>query len=326
MILKNPSWQTLYPGLPTYLPLSPEDSHRLQQLTNLFGIAYQVSFNSEPSNFYMIDDYQNHKKYFVKCMEDKHIEHYKQAEEMATWLLAKKIHVNAALELRHNCYIYSLLDGVRAPSSMAVLSQLGAALARLHNTLSDYPLQERIQTNTDRRISCLNEIRERVAQGKLAVGPFPDYVKKLAQNSDLNFTQGAKAQALHGDLHPGNMLLVNDLIYFFDFEDALHSYLPIIYEIAYVLERMVFVRHFNTNEILCLGRSFMKAYLSNGGSYQFQKSDSYASLTLALRSLCVLTLCEVEGNKIHDSEWLKFRNLAELACKNQNLLREILQD
>ncbi|ASQ46425.1 phosphotransferase [Legionella clemsonensis] len=325
MILKNPSWQTLFPGLPAYHPLAPEQSYQLQQLTNLFGIVYQVRFNDLPSNFYMIDDYRNKKKYFVKEMEERHVDHYKQAEEIAAWLFDRKVNVNAALDLKHHYYIYSLLEGIRIPSTAESLNRLGTALAALHSALKVYPWQEEIQTNTVRRISLLNEIREDITRGKLAIGPFPDYIKKLAQNRDLDFTQGASAQVLHGDLHPGNMLLVNDSIYFFDFEDVLYSYLPLVYELAYILERQVFVCHSAPNEILNLGRTFMKAYLANGGSYQFQKSDSYASLTLALRSLCVLTLCEIEGNRIHEGEWFKFRDLAELAQKNQGLLREILQ-
>lgn len=326
MILKNPSWQTLYPGLPAYIPLEPEQAEKLQQLTNIPGIVHQVCFNGQHSNFYMIENYQNKKKYFIKCMQEEHVKHYEQAERVAKWLQSRKINANTALELNsHNCYIYPLLEGIRLPSTHGVLKQLGTALATVHSALKEYPLQKEVVANSVRRMSLLNDIREQIAQGSLVVGPFPDYVKKLAQNKHLIFTKGAGTQVLHGDLHPGNMLLVNNAIYFFDFEDTLHSYLPLIYELALVLERMVFVCQKDVRTILSIGQSFIRAYLMNNGEYIFQDSDSYALLTLALRSLCVLTLCEIEGNKIHESEWHKFFKLAELAHKTQDVLKKILQ-
>jgi Ser/Thr protein kinase RdoA (MazF antagonist) len=130
---------------------------------------------------------------------------------------------------------------------------------------------------------------------------------------------------LHGDLHPGNMMQVDDTIYFFDFEDTLHSYLPLVYELALVMERLIFVRHESADEIMKLGQDFIKSYRSNGGLYQFHEKDVYAQSTLALRSLCVLTLCEIEGNPIHAEEWNKFRNLSDLAASTQPILRAILQ-
>ncbi|WP_160264737.1 phosphotransferase [Legionella norrlandica] len=326
MILKNPTWQTLIPGLPDYIPLDSNQAENLLEEVQLKGAVYQVCFENQLSNFYLIKDQQNEREYFVKSFEEEHFEHYQHAEHLAQWLQMQGIKTNSALSSKSkNYYIYPFLDGTRLNSSIDALKSLGGSLAKMHEALKNYPLQDSIITKTNNRIFKLNEIREQIAKGQVKIGPFPEYVRSLATNSDLNFTQGANTQVLHGDLHPGNMLMVDNHIYFFDFEDALHSYLPIIYELALVLERLVFVRHNSFDYILELGKHFMAAYFENGGSYFYSETDKFALSTIALRSLCVLTLCEMEGNRIYEEEWRKFYTLSELAQKMQIILNKILQ-
>ncbi|HAT6978422.1 TPA: phosphotransferase [Legionella pneumophila] len=326
MILKNPTWQTLIPGLPDYVPLDSNQAESLLGKVQLNGVVYQVCFEDQLSNFYLIKEWQSGKKYFVKCFQEEHFEHYQQAEHLAQWLQIQGVNTNSALssDLK-SYYLYPFLDGDRLNSSIVVLKKLGGSLAKMHMALRNYPLQESIIAKTDNRIWKLNEIREQIAKGAIKIGPFPDYVRNLALNSELNFTQGADFQAIHGDLHPGNMLMVDGDIYFFDFEDALHSYLPLIYELALILERMVFIRYESIDYILELGKHFMVAYLENGGSYSYQETDRFALSAIALRSLCVLTLCEMEGNIIYEQEWRKFYTLSELAKKLQTTFNKILQ-
>ncbi|CAM3025412.1 phosphotransferase enzyme family protein [Legionella worsleiensis] len=326
MILKNPSWQTLSPGLPAFIPVDAVKAMDLQSKANIRGSVYQASFDGQPSSFYLIKAEQNQTPYFIKCFTAEHADHYQKAEQVALWLQNQNIKANATLNWQSaGCLIYPFLDGRRLASSSATLKNLGRALAKMHEALRRYPNQIEIQNQTDYRINLLNEIRSEIAKGRLKIGPFPDYVRALAQDECLNFTQGTHTQVLHGDLHPGNMMQVDDTIYFFDFEDTLHSHLPLVYELALVMERLIFVRHDSAEDIVHLGRDFLNSYRSHGGLYQFHETDVYAQSTLALRSLCVLTLCELEGNKIDAQEWNKFRNLSELAANTHPILKAILQ-
>lgn len=314
------------PGLPDYVPLDSNQAETLLGKVQLSGTVYQVCFEDQLSNFYLIKEQQNEKNYFIKCFQQEHFEHYQQAEHVARWLQMQGVNANSALSSDSKSYfIYPFLDGTRLKSSIDVLKKLGSSLAKMHEALRNYPLQDSIKTRTNKRISKLNEIREQIAKGIIKIGPFPDYVRSLALNGDLNFTQGADFQAIHGDLHPGNMMMVDNHVYFFDFEDTLHSYLPIIYELALILERLVFVRYNSIDYIQELGKHFMVAYLESGGSYLYQETDRFALSTIALRSLCVLTLCEMEGNNIYEQEWRKFYMLSELAKKMQITLNKILQ-
>ncbi|RUR20231.1 hypothetical protein ELY21_01560 [Legionella sp. km535] len=326
MILKNPTWQTLNPGLPAFKSVDSVTAMALQSKANLLGTVYQASFDGQPSSFYLIKAEENQRHYFIKCFDAEHSVHYHRAEHVALWLQSQNIKANAALNKQSDgCFIYPFLDGHRLPSDSNTLKGLASSLAQMHEALRAYPLQDQIQEQTDYRIHLLNEIRDEIAKGKLKIGPFPNYVRTLAQNECLDFTQGVHTQILHGDLHPGNIMQIDGIIYFFDFEDTLHSYLPLVYELALVMERLIFVRHDSADTIKRLGQDFIKSYRTYGGLYQFQESDVYAQSTLALRSLCVLTLCEIEGNTIHSEEWYKFRNLSELAANTQPILREILQ-
>nr|WP_106183458.1 hypothetical protein [Legionella pneumophila] len=122
MILKNPTWQTLIPGLPDYVPLDSNQAESLLGKVQLNGVVYQVCFEDQLSNFYLIKEWQSGKKYFVKCFQEEHFEHYQQAEHLARWLQIQGVNTNSALssDLK-SYYLYPFLDGDRLNSSIVAL-------------------------------------------------------------------------------------------------------------------------------------------------------------------------------------------------------------
>ena len=331
MILKNPTWPSLFPGTLRYNLIDNKRAFDLQKELNIKGAVYQAMISDEISNFYMIHDEMNHNKYFIKFVSQEYLSHYEEAEKIGHWLKTQGIPVNTAIKYDNGAYsrngylVYPFITGTPLSKNQETLVLFGQSLATLHQKLRDYPSQDQLITKTQCRLTKLNDIREKIADGKLNIGPIPGCVKKLAKSSNLDFNQGHSIQALHGDLNPGNVLLNDNIIYYLDFEDTLHSVLPIVYELVYILERMVFVSVTDQKTRINLGRSFIQAYINNNGNYSYCKSDDLALSTLALRAFCVLTLCELEGKKIDSREWYKFQKLATLAEITQDTLKTILQ-
>lgn len=84
----------------------------------------------------------------------------------------------------------------------------------------------------------------------------------------------------------------------FDFEDALHSFHPVVLDLLFVIERIIFNQNSSTEQLLNLGLMFIHAYKEAGGTYQYKTRDEFGLTILALKAFCLLTLL-AEKNKIY---------------------------
>ncbi|CAN5789018.1 N/A [soil metagenome] len=57
------------------------------------------------------------------------------------------------------------------------------------------------------------------------------------------------AQVLHGDIHPGNMLFLNDEVVFIDFEHSLYTFAPRLWDLAYLFQRCAVHDHLSAEAL-----------------------------------------------------------------------------
>jgi hypothetical protein len=199
MMLKNPTWRSLSPGLPSYVLLGAEKALVLQNTIGLFGVIFQVFFDGEDSHCYRLDEAKTKKKYFIKQIPVQHYTHYSKVEALACWLQHDTIQINVSIKAvaAEGSYyvIYPLLEGIRVDPSQKSMVLLAQSLALFHQRLNHYPSLDVLQLNTERRLSALEDIRQQIARGQLMMGPVASYVKALAQCSALSFTNGYETQA-----------------------------------------------------------------------------------------------------------------------------------
>jgi len=261
---------------------------------------------------------------FLKLVGEGSADRQREADEISAWLATRGVSCVAPaagfprpLEGDTWLFAYPYYDCEPLTPDAADVARLGEELAELHGALARHPARAVWETATRVRLAHLEEIRRGWASGTYRLGPRPDDLAALARDLTLDFVRcDLPATTLHGDLNAGNLRKLPDgRPLLLDFEDAFHSVLPCPFELGLVFERIVLVAVDDDLEAARLGSVLVEAYRRSGGVLPAASVVDWARIvrSLALRSLCVITSCELAGVPIDAGEWLKFFRLVEAA-------------
>ncbi len=203
---------------------------------------------------------------------------------------------------------------------------LGAALAKLHDTLVAHPEASRWREDTLARIAGLEATRSVYRNGRQIGCARASRLVALSQDDTLLFDLPMhQATPLHGDFHPGNVLVSHGLVHILDFEDVRHSVLPVVYELLLAVERFVLVVVEDDDAAVTLGCAFMAAYgQARRTSAELAIFDGVSILrSLALRSLLTLAAAENGQDESFAAEWRKFFFLEEAARRRARVIEKI---
>lgn len=259
--------------------------------------------------------------WFLKLLDAQRGAALAGAEDLAAWLHQQGVAVVSASARKtladgRLLWVYPFHSGCVPQATTADLVAIGLALGHLHRVLALHPSKHAWRQRTEQRIVRLNEIRARLADGRLQAGPEPLRLQVLARDARIGFepechANGAVSTPLHGDLNLFNMLLAEDRCTFLDFEDVCHSVLPPVFDLATVYERVVLVRGAAEPPEPLL-ESLLNAYAESSGN-RIQPGQIPAVLRgLALRALCTLADFDPAGQD--DKEWRKFFHLMDLSA------------
>lgn len=332
MIYKNPAWSSLKPALPTLEPVRDGLSSRMLESLKLAGNVYKVYFQNNLTSNYVVHA-ADKARLFIKLINKANLPYILAAADIEQWLNKENAvpagflpQFSSLLDESTYMAVYPFIEGRRPEPSINDCAGIGRGLARLHQRLAGYVKTEAIKTSTTERIAKLEWCRQQIIAGKLHAKIHSQRLKNLAQKVELSFGDpNCDAMSLHGDLNLGNILIDdNDAVHFFDYEDTLHSFLPVAYELCFLIERLILVNVEDDEAALELGRRLINAYRQQGGVYHYKVSDKYYLEALQLRSLCTLVLCELQNIDIDISEWEKFYFLLDMAEKRSKLIEAIL--
>ncbi|MGE0456267.1 MAG: phosphotransferase [Vicinamibacteria bacterium] len=332
-LFRNPTWSGLRPGLPAFEPAPEALSRAIQQVTGLRGQVLRARLGSGAPTCARFEP-EKAAPLFLKIVPASRGGSLHETERLARWLADQGLFVNACLpgyprpfDPTHVVCAYPYREGRRPRAEARDLEALGASLAELHRTLARYPDRARLEEATDARFSQLHRARGELARGRRA-GPDPGALLALARDGSSAFQgRSATSTPIHDDLNPGNILFTedSDRPLFLDFEDALHSVLPPIYDLAVVIERIVLVSEVRDSEASALGSRFLAAYRGGGGCAAAGTDEDLVACIRgrALRALCTLALSEWSEVPVEREEWAKFVFLEELARERRDVLRAI---
>jgi Ser/Thr protein kinase RdoA (MazF antagonist) len=320
-----PAWQGLVPSRPDLQPAGEELDALLARAVGLEGKGQRIANAGDGMRFFrFLAD--NGSAYFVKIVAAGRAEELAKAERIAGWLLERGVPVIAALgaaprpfDDARRAFIYSYFQGRFAEPTEASL--IGRALATLHGALRQHPDRNDWERATAARMTRLSAVRRAHATGKRRSGPDPSRFAGLAADDDVEFRPEAFGELgvpcpSHGDLNVFNILVKGDEPRFLDFEDVVHSVLPVAFDIATACERLILVRELDDRRARAAVRAFISAYESEAGHSIGPVSRLPDVLRgLALRALCVLAEIDPEGR--HAGEWRKFLHLVELADRRR---------
>lgn len=205
----------------------------------------------------------------------------------------------------------------------ADLSALALSLVKLHEVLPSHPSVNIWALNTNNRFNKLSEMRSFLMKGVGEFGPLPQRLYDIANNLKLDFfRKDLPVQCLHGDMNYRNAFVSKNNkselsveVTLLDFEDVVHSVLPLEFELALVIERFITVHNISQDNAIDIANCFLSTYTKNcTNTPNFQKVNWLNIIqSLHLRSLCVLSLIESENGKVPDEEWHKFFYLFDRA-------------
>lgn len=333
--LKPPAWENLELKDIQFYELTGKDSAELLNFLGREGKIYKTLPEKNNSNFYRYISENNAQDLFIKLEKKQRDGDIKISEETAIWLSKNGINAVYCIdgyprEYKNNLMLaYKYIDGRFIQATESDLTTLGKSIAFLHNKLSEIPSKKIIKKETNARLDNLQRIREDISKGNCVCGPSPLKLKELSKDNSISFTKNyTEAQPLHGDLNPGNMIMMDSNVFFLDFEDTIHSFLCPFYELAYVIERIILVSTLEKKEKIRISKTFLNSYLTSRSKLKLKKhNDMLLNILrgLSLRSLCTLALYEINNVEINTNEWKKFFYLEELARNNRDLLQEVVK-
>ncbi|QDZ11619.1 phosphotransferase [Devosia ginsengisoli] len=333
-LFREPSWRGLRPALPEYVAAEPAVTDFICRTLGEYGAISQLLLGGCAVGMFRFQPAGGDAK-LVKLVPESRRSSMMQAEDIATWLAARDAPVVAALpgypvwDGDYGIVVMPYLHGRRVEASEQDMALLGRSVAQVQKKLASHPDRLRWERATAERLADLMVVRSSLATGRLSCGPNPERLATLARDPMLDFVlQDMERVPLHGDLNPGNVLIVDGKAILLDLEDVFHSVLPPILELVLAIERYVLVVVENDAHAVSAGRAFVKAWQSNMGVATVTGSTDLVRVfrSLALRSLCVLASAEQHGAAMPDEEWNKFFLLEQLAGRRAHAIALIFEE
>jgi Ser/Thr protein kinase RdoA (MazF antagonist) len=319
---RRPAWPGLLPARPIYAPALPAVADAIAAALGISAPVFELQNAGGSSPTFRVEDAA---PLFVKLVSADRWRELQEAERIARWLVEKGAPAIAARDaeppqLPNGEFVvaYPFADG-RPPAAVDDAPAVGAGVGRIHAALKAHPDAADWRVRTDRRLDRLVAIRASLATGELAAGPRPEQLRGLAADRAISFLPGAHrsgpSRPLHGDLNIFNIVIEKDDARFIDFEDAVHSVLPVENDLALVCERVVLVQESEDGNAAAAIDALLEAYAAAGGDALNRQVLPDVLIGLSLRSLCTLAMIDRGG---HDAEeWNKFFGLIEAARRRR---------
>jgi Ser/Thr protein kinase RdoA (MazF antagonist) len=309
------------PARPIYAPAPADLAAAIAAALGINGSVFALANAGGSSATFRIDDDE---PLFVKLVPPGRWRDLKEAELIARWLSVQGAPAIAARDLDPprlptGEYVVAYPFASGRPPQPRDARALGLGLGRLHAALRVHPSVADWQARTDHRIDGLVAIRAKIAKGELSAGIQPDDLRSLAADPSISFLPGAHGSGpvrpLHGDLNIFNLVIDNETARFLDFEDVVHSVLPVENDVALLCERVVLVQEPDDAVATVAIAELLAAYAEAGGDPINRRALPGVLIGLSMRSLCTLAAIDPEG---HDAaEWTKFFDLMTAAARRR---------
>ena len=144
-----------------------------------------------------------------------------------------------------------LIGGRHFNGSPQDLRNVASTLAACHRALRDFPKADDVRLAAAVRNRRLAKIRDRIAKA-LKSGTFwlfaehaqwasvhRDWLAEMVEQFDPHLNEHPDAQCVHGEIHPGNVLLraSDSAAVLIDLEESTHVFMPPAWDLAFLVQR-----------------------------------------------------------------------------------------
>jgi thiamine kinase-like enzyme len=276
-------------------------------------------------------DLKTKSRKFIKILLEKefnsksiNLEHW-LFKNSANVITEKSTHIIITKNERYIMLTYDFIETKEITDHPSQMHQLGYELGKLHNCLLNYPDKNTIKLKSEQRNHLLTKQLIKAKEGEKKTAIINHEASSIIQSVEINNLSLLyhEAQVIHGDLNYGNILLSKDNeIIFIDFEDATHTWLNPLYDVAFVLQRFILTAHrVNRKELV---NNLISGYkISNNKVFLNKGSDTLLKIykTIAIRSILILSLLPQKRQIHFEDEYLKFNKLYKTTPSEEKLLR-----
>jgi thiamine kinase-like enzyme len=276
--------------------------------------------------------YKGEQDFFIKIISSQDYKIQSIADEITAYLFDAGISVNLVkngyprkiIELNRWIYLYPLLYYNFNAKSLNELFLIGKEVGRMHRVMTDCPIKNDICNNGKNKNKLLRRQFKYIKLNKISPWFSQEAIELIKNFSYENYDVLEKYQQMvHGDLNFGNIIITKaQHPVIIDFEDSLVSWLNPIYDIAFVIQRFIFLNSSNVDKIQ-LASFFINGYKSKY-KIAHDKGDLYSILKMiSIRSLLILSTLDGEQATVYKSEIDKFIRLYKNTSENKLLIFKI---
>jgi len=168
-------------------------------------------------------------------------------------------------DTKYTIIISKFIDGRHYNNSTDDLFIIAKSLKKIHKSLKFYKNKKSILKNAINLSKRLQKVIEKLkldlhkknfsifCENQNWVQKNYDWLDEMANCFSPNFYDNQKAQCLHGEIHPANVIIdkENNPV-FIDFEESVHVYAPVEWDLSYLVQR--FCLRDNPNPLLLRNR------------------------------------------------------------------------
>ena len=323
------------PEYPQFSPVPREIASSLLRAAGLDGEVRKMEPPAGPrEGVYAVHASDGLRPVFLKVLQRRRLSQQVQVEAIVAQLAQHQAPVNPLLpgyprfwDDEHVVFAYPFLKARFAEVAEDDLRGLGHGLAVLHRSLQAIGVARQVQAFSEARAVMLEECRQKVARGKIDLGPDPSRLRSALWQAGIAPAEGAKSQAIHGDITYANVLFQADgsLPVFIDFEDVPHTWLPPLFDVAMAMERFCLQASDDDEVARRLAVALISSYAERYGEVPIRARGELAGVLRMAnwRALCMLVALALHDEPPAESEWLKFLGLLEESDRREALLNRI---
>lgn len=337
-ITHQPAFNTVYPDIEWKL-VSTLQAKQLNEMVGNSG-DWQVLTSSKtfPEGYFCLTR-TNMPNRFIKIVSKQRSGTLLASDEVAIFLCQNGINTPQLLSYHDtdiNGKTWSILQYKAFELNPVKLTdqhiiRVAGALGELHKVLSSFKCSS-VKLNTQPKLALVHKTLTKCL-GENSVSPerVPTSVMKIAKQWHGNILDSllADPQVIHGDLNLGNIRQHRDeQICFLDFENSLSSYFSPLFDLSYIVTRMIVMNEQAIDKQTLLVKCLSEYFHQVEHISATQKATYLQRLPNALiatNTYCLLVLIshlEDKSSSVDAQEWQKFINFHYQLLKSESMIKQ----
>lgn len=334
-IEKNPAHQGLLAkSFKWKKPLQEEFSmlQELQCFSNTFSLQKTIDDNSTKFvGFYKIKE---KKTLFIKVFQESDCFVQNNAEKVSLWLsnhgintiVSKKGYPKKINKYKMCLFVYDYLDGGFFLGYESSIFAIGNLLGKVHKNLQKYPSLDEVYSQGIKGNQILFEQFTKIKSGAINPDLPKNSIEILKKTSISEFNLlNYDAQMIHGDLNHGNIIYdkSNNEPFILDFENSTSTWLSPLYDLAYVVQRFILLRHYKEPERIAA--KLFDGYKLQNNEFILHDPDLLFEITkmISVRCILIISTKTYANRKLFIREINKFVYLYNFTIENQSFYSKL---